>query len=70
VILIVDFLHQAFKCHRLILASASPVFECLLFGKFEEACKSKDEIIAIDDVSENNLDAVIRYYFFNNKVLN
>jgi len=52
---------QRFKCHRLILAAASPAFDRMLFGHFEEAKKGSDEEIEIKGVSDEAFDAAMRY---------
>ncbi|XP_059486599.1 BTB/POZ domain-containing protein 2-like isoform X2 [Neocloeon triangulifer] len=54
---------KIFKCHKLILAVASKVFETMFHGNFAEANKGPDDEIKIDDTEPMAFDAAMRFVY-------
>ncbi|CAB3382288.1 Hypothetical predicted protein [Cloeon dipterum] len=54
---------KLFKCHRHIIAMASPVFEVMMLGKFMEAKTGIDDPIPMFDVSPAAFEAVLRFVY-------
>lgn len=59
------FFFQIFKCHKIILASCSEVFETMLFGSFKEANVNRDFEICISKTSPDVFDLAMRYQIVN-----
>ncbi|CAB3369949.1 Hypothetical predicted protein [Cloeon dipterum] len=55
---------KIFKCHRIVLALESEVFEKMLFGSFAEGRKMKDDAIVFDDSTlPETFDQVMRFIY-------
>jgi BTB/POZ domain len=54
------FMFQKYKCHRMILAVASVVFETMFYGAFKEAKAGPDEPILLDNVSSESFVCAMR----------
>jgi len=52
---------QLFKCHKVILGTASYVFERMFFGDFKEAPLGKDEPATLKNVPPATFDLAMRY---------
>lgn len=50
---------QTLACHKIILAMASPVFETMFFGSFNQ----KDDPITISDVQADAFKALLEYIY-------
>jgi len=51
---------QVFKCHKVILASASSFFHKMFDGAFKEATFGKDEPITLENVTPAAFDLAMR----------
>jgi len=60
--LIFDNQLQVFKCHKLILGTASCVFQKMFYGDFKEATLGKDELISLKNVPPAAFDLAMRYF--------
>ncbi|XP_059486601.1 kelch-like protein 41a [Neocloeon triangulifer] len=54
---------KVFKCHKLMLARASPFFAKMLYGYFSESFRDKDDPIQISHVQPEIFDLVMKYIY-------
>ena len=54
---------QRIKCHKLILALASPVFEAMFYGPLSATLQEKNGEIVIDDISATVFQLLMRYAY-------
>ncbi|XP_065335945.1 BTB/POZ domain-containing protein 2-like isoform X1 [Cloeon dipterum] len=52
-----------FKCHKLVLSIASPVFETMFNGNFSESKREVDEEIVIHNTSPKAFDAAMKFIY-------
>ena len=52
---------KEFKCHKLILACGSPVFEAMIMSNMKEGNESE---LNIDDFDEDTIESLLRYIYF------
>lgn len=62
-----DANQQTFKCHKFVLASATPVFEAMFYGDFME---KNQKNITITDIEPEEFDAFLEYIYAGNAVTN
>jgi BTB/POZ domain len=58
--LIIYYLFQDFKVHRVILSGCSPVFEMMFCGRFKEAKMGPDEPILVDKIDPQVFESAMR----------
>lgn len=51
---------REFPCHRIVLATASPVWRVALAGPFQE---SRDAVIAVTDADPSTVEALLKYVY-------
>lgn len=61
---IIEMCQQEFKCHKLLLSTASCVFAKMLFGHFKEARLGVDEPIQLHGVKPEAFECAIRFALF------